>query len=168
MVIDMLQERRVDLHLPREHGTQLRVHFVPRRNLLRPWSELAIRRNHAELLLPRESFSAHLVPALIKLSFVLRDPFMRHVMRRMRRAGREVHEERLVWSERFLLTNIGDRLVRNVLRQVIPLFGRLLGFDRYRAIVERRVVLAVLATDEPVEVFEARAGRPAIERPDGT
>jgi hypothetical protein len=48
----------------------------------------------------------------------------------------------------------------------MALFRRPLGFDRRRPVVERRVVLIVLAADEAVEMFEAGACRPVMERAD--
>ena len=51
---------------------------------------------------------------------------------------------------------------------MVALLRRLLRLDRSEAVVERRVVLVVLAADEPVERLEATpARRPRIERPDG-
>ena len=84
---------------------------------------------------------------------------------RVRGARREVHEERLVGDERLLLTGPGDRLIGQVLGQVIALGRRFRRLDRRRAFIERRVPLVILATDEAVEIFEATAtGRPRGER----
>ena len=78
----------------------------------------------------------------------------------------EVHEERLVGHERFLLADPVDRLVGRVLREVVSLLGRLLGLHRRRALVDRGVVLVRLAADEAVEVLEpTAAGRPSVEGP---
>ena len=86
-------------------------------------------------------------------------------MRRVRRARREVHEERLVGHERLLLAHPLDRLVGHVLGEVVALLRRRLGLDRRRALVDGRVVLVRLAADEAVEVLEAAAaGRPGVER----
>ena len=87
-------------------------------------------------------------------------------MRRVRRAGREVDEERLVGHERLLLADPLDRLVGHVLREVVALLRSPVGLDRRRPLVERRVVLVGLAADEAVEVLEAAAaGGPRVERP---
>ena len=47
-----------------------------------------------ELLLAGERALALDVPAVVELALVLVGPFLGHVMRRVRRAGREVDEER--------------------------------------------------------------------------
>ena len=67
--------------------------------------------------------------------------------------------------QRLLLARPGDRLVGQVLGQVVALGRRLRRLDRRRALVERRIPLVVLAADEAVEVLEAAAaGRPRVER----
>src|SRR6476646_10568328 len=108
VVVGVLEKRGVDFHLAREHGMQARFHLVPRRDVLGPLRELAVRWNDAERLLPREGLLAHLVPALVELALVLRDPVLRDVMRRVCGARREVHEERLVGCDRFLLVDVAD------------------------------------------------------------
>ena len=155
----------IDLHLAREDRPHLLRHLVPGRNLVGPLGQLGIGRDDAELLLAREDLLAQLVPALIELALVLVDPLLRHVVRRVAGARREVHEERLVGHQRLLLAHPLDRLVRHVLGEVIALLGGLLRLDGRRAFVDRRVPLVGLAADEAVEVFEpAAAGRPLVER----
>ena len=139
--------------------------LVPGRDLLVPGGQLRIRRDHAELLLPLECLLAQRVPALVELALVLRRPLRRHMVRRVSRAGREVDEERLVAHQRLLLADPHDRPVGHVLGEVVALLGRLVGLDRRRPLVDRRVVLVRLAADEAVEVLEAAAGaRPRVER----
>ena len=86
-------------------------------------------------------------------------------MRRVRRARREVHEERLVGHQGLLLTHPADRVVRQILRQVITLLGRRRRLDRGRTAVQGGIPLVVLTTDEAIEVLEAAATRrPGVER----
>ena len=86
-------------------------------------------------------------------------------MWRMRGARGEVHEERLVGHQRFLLTHPLDRLVRHVLTQVVTLLGGLLRLDRRRPFIQPRIPLVRLAADEAVEILEAApAGGPLVER----
>ena len=128
--------------------------------------QLRLRRHDPELLLPLEDLLAQRIPALVEAALVLVRPLRRNVVRGVRRARGEVHEERLVGHERLLLAHPLDRLVGHVLGEVVALLGRLLRLDRRRALVERRVVLVRLAADEAVEVLEtAAAGRPGVEGP---
>ena len=168
VVVGVLHEAGVDLHLPAQDRLEVLRHRVPGRDLLVARGELAVGRNDAELLLAGERLFAELVPALVELALVLVRPLLRDVVRRVRRAGREVHEERLVREQRLLLTDPGHGLVGHVLDEVIALFGCLLHLDRRRALVQRRIPLVRLAADEAVEVLEAAAaGRPGVEGPAG-
>ena len=117
--------------------------------------------------LARKGLFAQLVPALIELAFVLVGPLFRYVMRCMRCAGRKIHEERLIAREQSLLAYPRNRAIRHILHEVIALFGRLRRFHDFRALVNRGIPLIGLAGNETVEVFEARARRPAIEGPNG-
>jgi hypothetical protein len=166
VVVGELEKRGVDLHLARQHRAQPRVHLVPRRDVVGPLRQFAVRRHDAELLLAGESFFAQLVPALVELALVLGDPVFRHVMRRVRGAGREIDEKRFVGRDRLLLADVADCLVGEIRHQVVALLGRALRFDRRGAVVELRVVLVVLPADESVEVLEAGAGGPMVERAD--
>ena len=127
--------------------------------------ELRVGGDHPELLLAREDPLPLGVPPVVELTRVLVRPLLGHVVRRVRRAGREVHEERLVTHQRLLRADPLDRLVGHVAHQVVALLGRPPRLDGRRALIQRRVVLVCLAADEPVEVLEATAGRPVLERP---
>ena len=128
--------------------------------------ELAVRRDDSQLLLPGIGLLAQLVPALIELAFVLVGPLLRHMVGRVRRAGREVDEERLIGSKTLLLPDPGNRLVGHVVHEMVAFLGRLLRLHRRGSLVERRVPLIGLAADESVEVLEApAAGGPCVERP---
>ena len=166
VMVGVREKRGVDLHLPRQHRFHLRRHRVERGDFRRPLGELGISGNHAERLLARKGFFADLVPALVELSLELVDPFLGHLMGRVRGTGRVVHEERLVGHQRLLLAHPPDRLVGHVLGEVVPLFRRLLRLDRRGALIDGGIVLIGLAADEAVEVLEAAAARrPLIERP---
>ena len=166
MVVGVLEKRRVDFHLAGEDRPHVLRRLVPGRNFVRPRRENGVGRDDAQLLLARERFLAQLVPALVELALVLLDPVLRHVVRRVAGARREIHEERLVGHQRLLLARPLDRLVRHVFGEVVALFRGFLGLDWDRAFVDRRVPLVGLAADEAVEVLEAAAaGWPLIERP---
>src|SRR5262249_54384420 len=121
---------------------------------------------HAKLLLTSESFLTNLVPAVIEFALVLCDPICRDVVRSVSRSGGKVNEKWLVGSDRLLLANIRNCLVRQVLHQVIALLGRPLRLDRRGAIVQRRVPLIGFSTDKAEEVLETRSRRPVFVRTD--
>ena len=123
--------------------------------------------DHAELLLVGEDLLAQLVPALVEEVHVadLLDPLRRRVVRRVGAAGHVVDEERLVRRQRVDLVHVGDRLVGHrggqvVVRVVLERIdvGRVAG-------EVRRLPLVGVAAHEAVEVLEAHADRPLVERP---
>jgi hypothetical protein len=169
VVVGVLQERGVDLHLSRQHRLEVLGLLVPAWDLLRPRGQLALRRDHAHLLLARERLLAQDVPALIELALVLVDPLRRHVVRSVGRTGSEVAEERLVGVHRLLLAQPQDGPVGQVGHQVIAVLRQAPRFHWHRLLIQRRVELVVLAADEAVEVLKAAAGmRPVIKRTVGT
>ena len=100
-------------------------------------------------------------------ALVLVRPLRPHVVRGVGRARGVVDEERLVGHQRLLLLDPVDGVVGHVLGEVVALLGRPVGLDGHRVLVDRRRVLVRLAADEAVEVLEAGAGRPRIERAHG-
>ena len=86
LVVGVLQESGEHFGLAREQTPLIGRQRVPRGQVLRPLAQPRVGRNHAQLLLPLERFVPHLVPALVELALVLVGPFLRHVVRRMRRA----------------------------------------------------------------------------------
>ena len=86
-------------------------------------------------------------------------------MRGVARAGAEVQVKRLVGGN---LLGVGDELdglVRQVLGQVIALFGGARRLDLVIVIDQLRIPLAAVPAEEPVEPLEAAPQRPAVERP---
>src|SRR6185503_7461037 len=148
MVVSVFEESCIDLHLACEYGSQPVFHLIPRWNVVRPLRQLALGRNDTEFLLPREGLLAQLVPTLIELTFVFRDPILGNVVRRVGGAGREVNKEWLVGRHRLLLMDPGDGSVRQILHEVITIFRRPLRFDRGGAFEQRWVVLITLAADK--------------------
>src|SRR5262245_3000292 len=159
----MLQEPGVDLHLSSEHRLHLGIDRVPGRDPLVALGELAVLRDDAQFLLFREGALAHLVPAVVERALVLVRPCLRDVVWGVRRPWREVHEERLVGREGLLLAGPGDRLVREILRQVVSLLRSFWSLHSLVALVEPRVPLVGLTADEAIEVLEAAPGGPAIK-----
>ena len=169
VVVGVLHEGGVHFHLALEHRLRACGSMASQAgiSLWRGVSSASAPTRPSAFCL-RERDLALLVPAVRELALVLLDPVLRHVMRRVRGARREVDEERLVRKQRLLLSRPGDELVGQVFGQVVALGRRLRRLDRCRALIERGIPLVVLAADEAVEVLEpAAAGRPRVERTRG-
>ncbi len=130
--------------------------------------QLGVGGDHAERLLPREGFLPQPVPPLVELALVLIRPGLRHVVGSMAAPGGEVDEERLVRVLRPDAVQPLDRLVGHRVRKVV---GMLLVVvlrrrpDDLLVLGQARIPLAGSAAEEPVEVVEPPAVRPAVERP---
>ena len=112
--------------------------------------------------MPLEDALAIGVPAGVELAFVFVGPFLEDVMRPVRRARRPIHQERLVGRKGAMLAKPRQRLVRHVRTQVIGLVVRRL--DRNGVLEQARLILRSLARHESVEIVEAVARRPTVER----
>ena len=154
----------VDLGLAGEHLLVFLAERVPLRHAVRPRGQLRVRRNDAEALLVGEDPLALLVPAVVELALELLDPFLGRVVRRVRRAGRVVDEERLVRGDGVQAMHVVDRLVGHRGDEV-PARVAFVGGDQRRVLREVRLPLVRVAAEEAVEVLEAHADRPLVERP---
>src|SRR5208282_944363 len=94
---------------------------VPGRDARGPFGQFRLCWNDSRRLLPRESFLAGHVPALIELALELRDPILRRMMRGVGRARRIVGEEGLPWRDRVLHPNPVNAVVSHVLVEEIIL-----------------------------------------------
>ena len=167
VVVGVLQKAGIDLHLAAQDRFEVLGHVLPRGDLGMPCGELAVRRNHAEFLLPVESLLTQLVPAVIEAALVLVGPLLGHVVRGMGGPGCEIGEEGCVGGQGLLLTDPGDRLVGHVFHEVVTLFGGAVDLHRCGALIQAGIPLVGLTTDEAVEVLETSARRrPRVERPD--
>src|SRR5678815_1679014 len=106
------------------------------------------------------------VPTLVKLPFVLGDPFFGYMMWRVCGPGREIHKEGLVRRKRLLSAHPTDRFVSHVCHEVVVRV--LWQFDRRHPVVQKRRPLICLASHKAVELVETRASGPAVGRPGGT
>lgn len=77
--------------------------------------------------------------------------------------GGPVHEERSVGGVGLVLAQPGDGVVGQILGEVVTLAVR--RFDRIEILIQPWFPLRGLTGDEPVEVVEAVAGGPTVERP---
>ena len=96
VVIGLGKIAGVDLHHVGIELLLLGIERIPRRNPPASVGEPRVRRHDAEFLLSRQGFLAHLVPALVELTLVFRNPFLFRLVRRVCRARCVVEEERLV------------------------------------------------------------------------
>ena len=96
VVVGVLEEAGVDLHLPGQHRLEVVGHVVPGRDLVRSGGQLGVGRDDTGLALPLDGLLAQRVPAGVEPAGVAISELLRHVVRRVRGAGGEVGEERLV------------------------------------------------------------------------
>ncbi len=85
-------------------------------------------------------------------------------MRRVRRAEREVAEERAVGAHRLRVVDEADRPVDEVLAEVVAVFGVGRRVDPMVVVGEVGRVLVRLAFEEAVEPVEPALQRPLVER----
>ena len=155
-----------DLHLPNEELLLLGGQLVPWfEDVIRPGLELGVGRDHAELLLVFEDLLTELVVALVEEMHGadLVDPLLGRMVRRVGGARRILDEERLRGHRLIHAIQVIDRVVGHAGDQV-PLRFALEGIDLGGVAVEVRLPLVGIAADEAVEVLEAQAGRPFVER----
>ena len=163
--VGVVHEAGVDLHLPRVELLRRVVERVPGVEQVGPLGQHRVLRDHAELLLPLEDLLADRVPALVELALVLVGPLLRDVMRRVGAAGRVVEEPRLLGILRPDRVQPLDRLVGEVVREVVRLAVCALGHADVRVVLrDERIPLARGAAEEAPEVVEAPVLRPVLER----
>jgi hypothetical protein len=151
-----------DLHLAREQALLVGRQRGPVLDEAGLARQRRVFRHHAQRLLPHQRFFAQLIPALIEFALVLLDPGLRHLVRRVRGTGCEVHEEGPLGRQRLLRLQPLDGLVRHVGHEVVVRVVRQL--HRRGAVIDQRRPLIGLATHEAVELVETRACGPAAGR----
>ena len=102
------------------------------------------------------------VPAHVELALILVRPLLGDVVRRVRCARAEIHEEGLVGRVLLGVGDEADGLVRDVLGKMIALLRRLGRFDRVIVVGQVRVVLVRVGAEKTVETLEPAAQRPAV------
>ena len=163
--VGVLLEAAVDLHLAHVELLLLVGERVPGGEGVGALGELGVLRHDAELLLPRQRALAQRVPAVVELALVLVRPLLGDVVRGMGAAGGVEEHPRLV---RVLGTDRVqplDRLVGDVVGEVVELAVLALG-DAQRPVVlgDDGVVLAGGAAEEAPPVVEAPGLGPVVER----
>ena len=165
MVVGVSEVCGEDLHLAREQALVAVAERGPGLDARVGRRELGVLRHHPQLFLPGEGLLAHDVPAGVEGSLVLFDVLLRRVMRRVHRAGAEVHEERLVGGRDFLRVDPIDGMVDEVLVEVVAVLGAAGRIDLVVVLPQVRLPLARLPGEEPVEALEPLPQRPAVVRP---
>ena len=167
VVVGVLGIPGVDLHLAGVERLQPVRHVVPCRERLVAGSQLGVGGDDAELLLTSEGLLTKLVPSLVEHALVLVGPLLVHVMRSMAAAGRVVGEERLASVLRADSVEPLDGAVGHGVREVVRIVFVVERFrrpDDLLVLGQARVPLARAAAEDPVEVVEAPAVRPTVER----
>ena len=163
VMVGVRQEPRVHLGHPGEQPLLVRRQRVPRLGVVQRRKRLAVRtaaglggaervgrgkpgvgRDDAQLLLPDQGLLPDRLIAHVELPGVPVDPLARRMMRRMARAGRVVEEERLVRRDRLGVFDEFDRLVGNVVGEVVTLLGRAWLVDGMIVVDQFRVPLVGL------------------------
>ena len=162
-MVGVVHERRV--RLLQTAGELLLVHaeLVPRQNPRIAGRQHRVGRNHAECLLPFEYALAVHVPAFVEAAAVLAPERFGRLMRRVRGTGREVQEEGSLGHDRVKVTDHADRLIDQVLGEVVSLFDASRGLDRTIVADQFRVELVGFAAEKAIEPFEALCERPVVK-----
>ena len=160
----MFQEAGERLLQRAGEGPRLRRHLRPGLHAGVARRELRARRNHPQLQLPREPLLADRIPARVELAPIPLDVLRRRLVRRVRRARREIQEERLPRIDRLLVPQKAHRPVRQILRQVIALLRPPRRIHMVIVVDQLRVELIRLAAHKAVEAIKAPLQRPILER----
>ena len=142
-------------------------HVVPRVDAGIAGCELRVGGQEAALDLVGMPLGAGEVPPLVERAAVLREVLRRRLVWRVRGAEREVEEERTVGPDGLRVVHELDRVIDEVLAQVVPV-GR--GFRRVHVVVvvhDLGMELIGLAVEEAVEPIEAALARPLVVRTRG-
>ncbi len=166
-MVGVLQEAGEDLHHPRVELSLVGRQRVPVLHVRVVAREFGVLGDQAQLLLTGECSLPVGVPAVVEGALVLISPLLGDVVRGMLRPGREVQEERLVRRHLLAVGDERDRLVDQILGQVVALLGRLLRLDPMVVVRQFRVVLVRVAAEEAVIALEAPAERPPRVRAGG-
>ena len=125
--------------------------------------ELGTSRNDAQFQLPGMRQLSLFIPSVIELAFEHFTPLGRRMMRRVNRSSTEVTEPGLFRIRCADVSCPSNRLVRDVLGEVVTLFRSFRLIDGNRISIERWIVLMRFTLVESVKVLEPQACRPAIK-----
>ena len=163
VVVHLGQLPRGDFHHPRHHFLLPITHRIPARHILWPRRQLRIRGDNAHLFLTGKSLLAQLVPPLIKFALVFGDPLGLRMLGGMNSARCHVAKKGFLRGHRLLHLDPTDRLIGQIKVQVVIGLADV-GLDWRRAIKECGPPVVRDTADEAIELLEAQARGPAIER----
>ena len=183
MVIAVRDEAGVDLRHPAEQLLLVVVQRVPGADGVLLGPRLAVRPLRVDVGVDRRELrplgdephldltGKHLLAVLlvahVELALVPVGPLLGHVMRGVAGPGSEVQEPRLVGIRRLAVTDVLERLVGDVLREVIAVLRQVRLIDGLVVLDEQRVPLVGLTAEEAVEALEATAEWPLGPRTGG-
>ncbi len=151
------QKAGEDLHHARVELLLLWGECIPVRHVRVVTREFGAGRDDAQLLLPGEDLFAVRIPAVIELTLVLVRPLLGHVMGRVHSPGAEMQVKRLVGGDLLGISDELDRLVGQVLGQVVTLLGCSRWLDLVVVVDQVGVVLVGVTTQKTVVALEAPA-----------
>ena len=125
VMVGVRDEARIDLHHARVQTALVGGQRRPLRDVRVARRELDIRPEQPDLLLAREDGLAVGVPAAVELAGVAVGPLARHVVGRVRGARRVVQEERLLRRVDVRVDDELDRVVGQVLAEVVAVLRAL-------------------------------------------
>jgi len=165
VVVGVGDEAREDLHVAGEEPTLVLRQALPLRHPRRPLGQHGLGRHHALGDLSVVGTPAPGLPAVVELPAVRRHPLLGDLVGSVRGAGGQVAEERLAGGGLLLVPDHRDRLVDQVLGEVVALLG---GAGRlHLGVVADQLgrPLVGLGAEEAVVALEPEAERPPVERP---
>ena len=139
-------------------------HVVPGLDASVARGQLGAIRDDAHFLLPSKPLVANRVPADIEIASISVDVLLGRLVRRVRRAEREVEEERLAGVDRLMVAEKSDSMVDQVLGQVVALFRTPRRVDQVVVVDEFGIELIGLAREEAVVAIKSPLERPVMER----
>ena len=167
LVVRVGEIGRIDLDLPCEQALLVGREALPLLHVVGPGRELRSGGNDAPPALVLEYLLAQRLPSAVELALEFLDPFLGRLVRSVRSARRVVDEPGTVRRDRGVRPDVIDGVVGHR-RSEIPVLLPDIRVDRRRVAEEiSRLPLARVAADEAVEIIEAHADGPVVERPGG-
>ncbi len=157
------QLRGGDFHRARGKCLLLRREAFPRRDTCRARGQLCAPGHDPHGELAAKGLLAHPVPALVELALEPGNHFGRRLVRSVGRSRCPIDQERLFGCGGLLVVDPADDIAGKAAFNHVAC--AIIGIDQIGAAIEVGRELVGIAAHEAEPVFEAEAGRPAVERP---